>query len=172
MIEEILAYESYKVLRIHVAGDFYSLAYLLRWIQIATSLPNVNFWVYTKAWRGSYMLDALVQLAALPNVSLFFSTDLETYQVDGPPPYIPNVRIAHLRRSSKEIIPPEVDLVWTDRRGVITPEIGLRACPQGTGNLMLKTTCDKCRWCITKAISRRDLVTTTNNNARLEMACV
>jgi hypothetical protein len=41
------------VIRIHEAGDFYSQAYLDKWLEIARALTAVQFYCYTK----SYMLD-------------------------------------------------------------------------------------------------------------------
>jgi len=35
--------------RIHDAGDFYSPAYLDKWIDIAKALPNIRFYAYTKS---------------------------------------------------------------------------------------------------------------------------
>lgn len=37
--------------RIHESGDFYSLEYLKKWIEIARACPTVNFLAYTKAVR-------------------------------------------------------------------------------------------------------------------------
>lgn len=36
-------------IRIHDSGDFYSREYLQKWISIANSNPNVNFYAYTKS---------------------------------------------------------------------------------------------------------------------------
>ena len=37
------------VVRIHDAGDFYSMDYLLNWIEIIRAFPNVTFYCYTKS---------------------------------------------------------------------------------------------------------------------------
>jgi hypothetical protein len=37
-----------KIVRIHASGDFYSLEYLHRWIEIVKSFPNIKFYAYTK----------------------------------------------------------------------------------------------------------------------------
>jgi hypothetical protein len=37
-----------KYVRIHDAGDFYSLEYLLLWLEIVKACPNVTFYCYTK----------------------------------------------------------------------------------------------------------------------------
>lgn len=40
-----------KVVRIHVSGDFFSLAYLDAWLEVARRMPNVRFYFYTKSIR-------------------------------------------------------------------------------------------------------------------------
>lgn len=37
-----------KVIRIHASGDFYSLAYLNKWLAIVQTNPSVRFYAYTK----------------------------------------------------------------------------------------------------------------------------
>lgn len=44
--------------RLHVSGDFYSAAYARKWVEIAERLPDVHFYVYTKAWRIMTEADA------------------------------------------------------------------------------------------------------------------
>jgi len=41
-------YRGGKYVRIHDSGDFYSEAYYLAWVSIATSTPDVTFYAYTK----------------------------------------------------------------------------------------------------------------------------
>lgn len=38
-----------EAVRIHDSGDFYNKRYLGKWIKIATQLPNVTFYAYTKS---------------------------------------------------------------------------------------------------------------------------
>jgi hypothetical protein len=70
--------EGTKLVRIHVAGDFDSAAYIERWIEIAESKPEVKFWAYTRSWRVAKLLHWLKKLQALPNVQLFASMDTGT----------------------------------------------------------------------------------------------
>lgn len=56
--------------RIHESGDFYSQAYVNKWIKIASALPDLIFYAYTR----SYALD-FSKLQALSNVRLIFSLD-------------------------------------------------------------------------------------------------
>lgn len=52
MVAEISRRKS-EYIRIHESGDFYSQAYLNKWIQIATAIPTKKFLAFTK----SYQLD-------------------------------------------------------------------------------------------------------------------
>jgi len=38
-----------NAVRIHDSGDFYSMEYIKKWVQIAKDNPNVNFYAYTKS---------------------------------------------------------------------------------------------------------------------------
>ena len=56
-----------NLVRIHDAGDFYTKAYLEKWLTIAKSMPNVKFYAYTKMVQ-------LVQGTVLPdNLMIIFS---------------------------------------------------------------------------------------------------
>lgn len=39
------------IMRIHVAGDFYSNEYLKKWFEIIARNPNINFYGYTKSYN-------------------------------------------------------------------------------------------------------------------------
>lgn len=44
-----------QFLRVHDSGDYYSPAYIDKWLAIAAALPDVNFYSYTKSiplWKG------------------------------------------------------------------------------------------------------------------------
>ena len=62
--------------RIHVAGDFYSVDYINAWIEIASALPYMVFWTYTKAGINAAMRAALEKLNSLPNVNIVNSYPL------------------------------------------------------------------------------------------------
>jgi len=66
-------------LRIHDAGDFFNIQYILAWIEIAKRLPEVKFWAYTRSWRGQNLLPYLHELAGLDNVSIWISVDNQNY---------------------------------------------------------------------------------------------
>lgn len=41
----------YEVVRVHESGDFYSLDQVDLWRKIALTLPNVQFYAYTRSWK-------------------------------------------------------------------------------------------------------------------------
>lgn len=67
--------ESCTVIRMHVGGDFDTVAYIEQWIARLTERPDVTAWAYTRSWRVASLLPALERLRALPNVQLFASMD-------------------------------------------------------------------------------------------------
>lgn len=67
--------EDAKLVRLHISGDFDTIAYCVSWIQRLTERPDVKCWAYTKSWRVPALLPYLEQLRALPNVNLFGSVD-------------------------------------------------------------------------------------------------
>jgi hypothetical protein len=66
MIKEIKRKKA-DYIRVHDSGDYYSTAYMAKWFQIATALPNVRFYSYTN------MVD-MVQRSYIPdNFDFIFS---------------------------------------------------------------------------------------------------
>ena len=64
--------------RIHVSGDFFSIEYVARWIQIVKARPDVRFYAYTRSWRVPAIWAMIQQLAQLPNINVNLSVDAET----------------------------------------------------------------------------------------------
>lgn len=64
-----------RYLRIHVSGDFHSVAYIEAWVRIARRRRRTQFWAYTRSWTDPELRVALESLRALPNVHLFASLD-------------------------------------------------------------------------------------------------
>jgi len=62
-------------MRIHVAGDFMSVAYVEAWIEVCKAYPQTRFWAYTRSWNVSELLEPLERLRLLPNMELFGSID-------------------------------------------------------------------------------------------------
>lgn len=133
------------VFRIHVSGDFYDVIYTRKWIEIVRSLPNVKFFAYTRSWRKPNILVALKELAALPNIRLWWSADDET----GQPGDVPTgVKVAYLMTSPTDIPSWGPDLFFRDdsARKVIQKQIGgILVCPKENG--VTETTCEKCQIC-------------------------
>lgn len=109
MVEEIFR-RGVLVLRIHVAGDFYSPGYLAKWIEIASRSPNTRLFTYTRSWRVPQIAALLGAFAALDNVALWYSADADT----GYPPVVPpRVRVAWLQDSWEG--PEAADLIFQTR---------------------------------------------------------
>jgi hypothetical protein len=64
-----------RVLRIHISGDFDSVAYINSWRARLLERPDITAWAYTRSWRVPALLPALEELRALPNFQLFASMD-------------------------------------------------------------------------------------------------
>jgi len=62
--------------RIHVVGDMYEKHYIEKWIEIATRLPDVQFFGSTRSWHIKKLYNSLVYLRDLPNISLRASVDI------------------------------------------------------------------------------------------------
>lgn len=56
-----------KVLRVHDAGDFYSLKYMADWLRIIDRCPDVTFYAYTK------MIPYFKNLTLPPNLTVIYS---------------------------------------------------------------------------------------------------
>lgn len=96
-----------KLMRIHVAGDFYSATYLRKWIEIVARNPKVRFLAYTRSWRVNELVPLLEELAALPNISLRLSCDHSMPA----PPKIPKAGLAWLALDDDDTPPYPVALV-------------------------------------------------------------
>ena len=69
--------EDAPLVRIHVAGDYYSHEYCDAWGSICQARPDTLFWSYTRSWNIPVMLPSLEQLRQQPNLQLFASTDTD-----------------------------------------------------------------------------------------------
>ena len=64
--------------RVHDSGDMFSNRYAQAWLEVCIRLPQVKFWIPTRAWQQPSgplpvfdpLLITLRQLAALPNVTV------------------------------------------------------------------------------------------------------
>jgi hypothetical protein len=101
------------VVRVHVAGDFYSPAYTRKWLAVFRSAERTRFYFYTRSYRVPAILPVLGEMVALPNVRVWFSTDAETGMPVSVPP---GVRLAHLDAGEPSPAEREADLVFRVKR--------------------------------------------------------
>jgi hypothetical protein len=158
MIAEI-NHKELTLLRLHSGGDFYDVEYIDKWLEIVQACPATTFYTYTRSWRDAEMLVALRRLAAQPNVHLWWSTDAETESIDGRPPAVDGVRVAHLILDDSEFdsVPDHADLVFRNKRSTKKTRVnGVLVCPCENG---VKTTprmhCDRCMVCYRTRATKR-----------------
>ena len=67
-----------KYFRVHDSGDMFNAAYATAWLEVCRAMPEVRFWIPTRAWQQPAgplplfdpLLGILRQLAQLPNVTV------------------------------------------------------------------------------------------------------
>jgi hypothetical protein len=132
-----------KIVRVHVGGDFYSVEYVRKWIEIVQANPKVVFYTYTRSWRDPEIYRFLLKLARESNFYMWWSCDRDT----GKPPRSVFARTAYLMENECDLPPYEVDLVFRDKTSSVlkyTPK-GSLVCPYDNG--ITKTTCSTCQIC-------------------------
>lgn len=138
-----------SVVRIHVSGDFYSSAYVDKWIAIVNRAPKTTFFAYTRSWKDEKILKRLRVLAGLPNMHLWYSEDFET----GPAPNDPDIRRGYMLEHDayERYVHPGVDLVFRVRPVKPAKRMnGALVCPfEQKIERKVKLTCDRCRICFT-----------------------
>ncbi len=87
------------VVRLHVGGEFYSPVYARKWLRIMRRLPDVRFFVYSRAWRDDHIRAALERMTQLPNCCLWYSCDKGT---GVPGSVTPRVRLAWLMTDAND----------------------------------------------------------------------
>ncbi len=139
-----------KCLRIHTSGDFMNTKYVNRWLEVVRRCRQTTFFAYTRSWRKPRMCHALEQLAAEPNVHLWWSTDQETHAKQGRPA-LAGGKIAYMATSADDTVPAYADIVF---RTYTTPvekfKDGVFVCAAEQGvkpNRGAKITCSRCRVC-------------------------
>jgi hypothetical protein len=143
MIAEI-RWKVVQILRIHVAGDFFGVAYIKAWIRVAKACKRVKFLFYTRSWRVPELRPHLIELASLPNVFAHWSEDRDTGPADLP---VGKRCFLCVEPADEALVPPGV-LVFRDDAKVPRKWInGSWVCPkeQGTG---ANITCSACRRCV------------------------
>lgn len=144
-----------RVVRVHVAGDFYSPEYVHKWIAIAKRTPGTLFYTYTRSWRGGgvRLLEALIELSRVPNFVVNISTDKDT----GIPGWLIGAfsqgSLVYMSTSAQDIpraldgSPERVKIVFRTVRTTVAAKVGgSTVCPVENG-IANPVTCESCRLC-------------------------
>lgn len=135
-----------RLVRIHVAGDWYSTAYVRKWRQIIDRTPKTVYFAYTRSWRVPELRLALLVLARRPNVRLWWSVDRDS----GPTVVEPTIQgLAYLSSSEEDLPSFPVDLVFREKHASVRKHVGAAlVCPNENG-IAYRTpmTCERCGWC-------------------------
>ncbi len=112
------------ICRLHVSGDIYDKDYLKSLISIVENNKDIIFYGYTRMWRDSSFHPLLLYLNSLENMTLFASTDDETYSNKEKPPKA--LREAYMgTKYTKE-------------------DLNLIQCPEQSGKI---DSCEACGYC-------------------------
>lgn len=145
MVREI-QFRGCQLVRIHVAGDFYSPEYVRKWAEIVAACPNTRFFVYTRSWRVEAIRPELNRLARLENIRVWYSCDRDT----GLPAKVgKRVRVAYMADGDDDCPPRTPDLGFrVTRRTVLKRISGAVVCPVENGTDAKKmVNCNKCGLC-------------------------
>ena len=83
-----------QVLRLHSSGDFGTVDYAAKWLEVMRRRSRPRYYCYTRSWRCPDIAPVLAEMALLKCCRVWFSTDADT----GMPPVIPpGVRLAFLQ---------------------------------------------------------------------------
>jgi len=136
-----------RIVRVHVAGDFFAAWYARKWLRIMRRSSRVRFYFYTRSWRVPAIKTVIDQMAELENCRVWYSTDRDT----GAPAVVPpRVRLAWLRTDPTDIPPPGTDLMFRIRplRRRPEPAPGPCVCPAEDGIPRTHpVTCERCGLC-------------------------
>lgn len=136
-----------RVVRVHVAGDFFAVWYARKWLAIMHRSPRVRFYFYSRAWRVPALKAVIDLMAELPNCRVWYSTDRDT----GAPDEVPTrVRVAWLQTDIADLPPAGTDLVFRVRRlrNHPAPISTTCVCPAEDGVVRAApATCERCGLC-------------------------
>ncbi len=135
-----------KVVRVHVAGDLYDLAYVKKWYNIFKACSDTRFFIYTRSWIGKELRPAITKMAKLKNVRMWWSVDKDT----GAPKRVPkNVRLAYMQTTHEDLPSYKVDLFFRVDRlydRVAKKINNALVCPVENG-ITKDMNCMKCGYC-------------------------
>jgi len=120
-----------KLFRIHWDGDFFNETYTHAWKNVILAFPSIQFWVYT---RSDFAVPILSDVA---NLSLYFSTDDDNWQLASELKKANGVKLAYLAQNFA---------MGKERMLSITPKSAI-PCPENAKKLPLIS--DKGSACVT-----------------------
>lgn len=105
---------------LHEKGEIFSLDYLGKWEEIISAtrdLSNLNYFIYTRAWRSEPFRVALEELARNhSNVRVNLSTDSDMVAKFGIPKPIGNGLVTWLAETDADLPPPGINMVFRNLR--------------------------------------------------------
>ena len=148
MVADIIRSKT-KFVRIHSSGDFYSAAYIAKWIKIIQKTPDVVYYAYTHSWRCPGLIRRLDYLRRLPNMQLWWSADSDTVEP-------PEGLTAYMAVTDEDVPDYEVSMIFRVLRKKKCLKIGgFKVCPLESGRPELKAggmTCASCKLCFSNAL--------------------
>jgi ferredoxin len=125
-----------KLFRIHWDGDFFNVTYTIAWATVIKKHSDVQFWVYT---RSDFAVPILKGIA---NLSLYFSTDDDNWQLASNLKTLHDVKLAYLANNFA---------MGKERMLSITPKAAI-PCPENAKKLPLisdrGSACVTCGQCV------------------------
>jgi hypothetical protein len=132
-----------KLFRIHWDGDFFNETYTHAWKNVIKAFPAIQFWVYT---RSDF---AVPILTGIENLSLYFSTDDDNWELAGQLKETNGVKLAYLANNFA---------MGKERMLSITPKSAI-PCPENAKKLPLisekGSACVTCGQCV---FARNDIL--------------
>lgn len=136
-----------KIFRIHWDGDFFSDEYTVAWAEVIYRHPTVQFWVYTRVESSA------IVLKNIPNLSLYYSTDVDNESIGAGLKKTYGIKLAYLEDTFE---------VGGIRLKVLTGKVGAM-CPENKGVIPLISTlgsaCGRCRLCVDGLVDIRFSIT-------------
>lgn len=124
------------IFRIHESGDFQNQFAIEVWTEVAKRRPTTKFWFYTRSFHLDFS-----KLLALPNVNGWASTDQHNQTAAN--------NFAH-KFNVKQAMGP-----WDHK----TPRPdNAFFCPVTSGKLEVESACQKCKLCIDKNVTTKNVV--------------
>lgn len=124
------------IFRIHESGDFHSQFAVDAWTEVAKRRPNTKLWFYTRSFHLNFK-----ELIDLPNVSAWASTD--SFNAVKAKLFADQYKI-------KQAFGP-----WGHKEALPTNSF---VCPVTNGKLELNAACEKCKLCVVKDRTTKNVV--------------